>query len=200
MRKIIFVGILVLALMVSMAPASAVSNNSPKRVFVQIDEPITDEVLAELKANGMNVLYIFNEIGFVAGIAKDKDLKRISKLKFVKSVGKDVQVHVTNETLPSESPHGFGYYTWNLDMINVPTVHEEMGYTGKGVYIAVLDTGLVPNWRDYFEEDKIATEFGRAFLAVSPNAHYNPNAWEADTHSHGTHVTSTIIGFWLYDF
>ena len=198
MRKIIFVGILVLALMVSIAPASAVSNNSPKRVFVQIDGPITDEVLAELKANGMNVLYIFNEIGFVAGIAKDKDLKRISKLKFVKSVGEDVQVHITSETLPSESPHDFGYYTWNLDMINVPTVHEEMGYTGKGVYIAVLDTGLVPNWRDYFEEDKIATEFGRAFLAVSPNAHYNPNAWEADTHSHGTHVTSTIIGFWVY--
>jgi len=101
MRKIIFVGILVLALMVSMAPASAVSNNSPKRVFVQIDGPITDEVLAELKANGMNVLYIFNEIRFVAGIAKDKDLKRISKLKFVKSVGKDVQVNVTSEELPS---------------------------------------------------------------------------------------------------
>ncbi len=200
MRKIIFVGILVLALMVSMAPASAVSNNSPKRVFVQIDGPITDEVLAELKANGMNVLYIFNEIRFVAGIAKDKDLKRISKLKFVKSVGKDVQVNVTSEELLSMSPYGFGDYTWNLDMINVPTVHEEMGYTGKGVYIAVLDTGLVPNWRDYFEEDKIATEFGRAFLAVSPNAHYNPNAWEADTHSHGTHVTSTIIGFWLYEF
>lgn len=84
-------------------------------------------------------------------------------------------------------------------MINTPSVHE-MGYTGKGVYIAVLDTGLVPNWRDYFEEDKIATEFGRAYLAATLRAHYNPNAWEADTDSHDTHVTSTIIGFWIYDF
>ncbi|HII67419.1 MAG TPA: S8 family serine peptidase [Thermococcaceae archaeon] len=199
MRKIIFVGILVLVLMVSMAPTSAVTNNSPKKVFVQIDGSITDEVLDQLKANGLKVLYVFDEIGFVAGIAKDKDLNKISQLGFVKGVGEDIQVHITSETLPSASPYGFGVYTWNLDMINVPTVHEEMGYTGKGVYIAVLDTGLVPNWRDYFEEDKIAAEFGRAFLAMSLNAQPNPNAWEADTHSHGTHVTSTIIGFWVYD-
>jgi len=198
MKRNTIVGILVMILLMSMPLASGANKNAPKSVFVQIDGPITQEVLSTLRANGMKITYVFDEIGFVAGFVKDKDLKRISKLKFVKSVGEDVQVHVTSETLPSASPYGFGFYTWNLDMINVPTVHEEMGYTGKGVYIAVLDTGLVPNWRDYFEEDKIATEFGRAFLAVSLNAHYNPNAWESDTHSHGTHVTSTIIGFWVY--
>jgi len=198
MERKLLVGVLVFALLVSLMPVSAVSNSAPKRIFVQIDGPITQEVLDELKANGMNVLYVFDEIGFVAGIAKDRDLKRISRLKFVKSVGEDVQVHVTSEdveALPSSGPGGI--YTWNLDMINVPTVHEN--YTGEGVYVAVLDTGLVPNWRDYFEEDKIATEFARAFLAANAlTAHYNPNAWEADTNSHGTHVTSTIIGFWVY--
>ncbi|HHI01254.1 MAG TPA: Subtilisin DY [Thermococcus litoralis] len=198
MRKTLLASLLILALVFSMASVSAKSESSPKRVFVEIDGPVTDEVLGQLKANGLQILYVFDEIGFVVGIAKDKDLNKISQLESVRGVGTDVQVHVTSETLPSTGPYGFGNYTWNLDMINVPTVHEEMGYTGKGVYIAVLDTGLVPNWRDYFEEDKIATEFGRAFLAMSPNAHYNPNAWEADTHSHGTHVTSTIIGFWVY--
>ncbi|MCO6041312.1 S8 family peptidase [Thermococcus alcaliphilus] len=199
MERKLLVGVLVFALLVSLMPVSAVSDSAPKRIFVQIDGPITEDVLNELKANGMNILYVFNEIGFVAGTAKDRDLKRISRLKFVKSVGEDTKVYALSETLPSESPYGFGNYTWNLDMINVPTVHEEMGYTGKGVYIAVLDTGLVPNWRDYFEEDKIATEFARAFLAANAlTAHYNPNAWEADTNSHGTHVTSTIIGFWVY--
>ncbi|ASJ00612.1 S8 family peptidase [Thermococcus gorgonarius] len=203
MRKALFTVALLVVLLVSTAAAStasAANGNSPERIFVEVDGPITSGVLDQLKANGLNVLYVFDEIGFVAGIANDKDLKRISRLKFVKNVGEDVQVFATSETLPSASPYGFGRYTWNLDMINVPTVHEEMGYTGKGVYVAVLDTGLVPNWRDYFEEDRIATEFGRAFLAVSLNAHYNPNAWEADTHGHGTHVTSTIIGFWVYDF
>ncbi|NJE25578.1 Subtilisin DY [Thermococcus sp. MV5] len=200
MKSSIVVGILVMLLVMSMPLASGASENAPKPVFVQIDGPITQEVLSTLRANGMKITYVFDEIGFVAGFVKDKNLEKISQLEFVKSVGEDVQIHVTSEMLPSASPYGFGNYTWNLDMINVPTVHENMGYTGEGVYIAVLDTGLVPNWKDYFEEDKIATEFGRAFLAASLNAHYNPNAWEADTHSHGTHVTSTIIGFWVYDF
>ena len=41
-----------------------------------------------------------------------------------------------------------GYHTWDSDMINVEAVSE----TGAGVYVAVLDTGLVPNWKDYFPE------------------------------------------------
>ena len=200
MKRNTLVGILVVILLMTISWASGASENAPKPVFVQIDGPITQEVLSTLRANGMKITYVFDEIGFVAGLVKDKNLEKISQLEFVKSIGEDVQVYVTSETLPSESPYGFGNYTWNLDMINIPTVHEDMGYTGEGVYIAVLDTGLVPNWRDYFEEERIATEFGRAFLAASLNAHYNPNAWEADTHSHGTHVTSTIIGFWVYDF
>jgi len=38
-------------------------------------------------------------------------------------------------------------YTWDADMINSETAHSE-GYTGEGVFIAVLDTGLAPNWED----------------------------------------------------
>ena len=36
-----------------------------------------------------------------------------------------------------------GYHTWDSDMINI----EQVSQTGAGVYVAVLDTGLVPNWR-----------------------------------------------------
>src|SRR5918994_7509899 len=39
-----------------------------------------------------------------------------------------------------------GYHTWDSDLINVDAVSQ----TGHGVYVAVLDTGMVPNWRDYF--------------------------------------------------
>ena len=39
-----------------------------------------------------------------------------------------------------------GYETWDSDQINVENVSE----TGKGVYVAVLDTGMVPNYKDYF--------------------------------------------------
>ena len=34
---------------------------------------------------------------------------------------------------------------------------------GPNVYVAVLDTGLVPNWRDYFPEARVATKLGTGF-------------------------------------
>jgi subtilisin family serine protease len=83
------------------------------------------------------------------------------------------------------------------------------GKTGKGVYIAVLDTGLVPYWRDYFPVDRIATQLGKGF---EENVHVDPQtgelvyggfvhetSWVGSTYStHGTHVTSTIIGYNYY--
>jgi len=99
-------------------------------------------------------------------------------------------------------------YTWDADLVNADVVHS-MGYTGKGVYIAVLDTGLVPNWRDYFPADRIATELAKGFYEP---VHVDPKtgelvyagfvvetSWIGSTlSSHGTHVVSTIIGYKYY--
>ena len=95
--------------------------------------------------------------------------------------------------------------TWDADMIN----SDSSGYTGKGVYVAVLDTGLTSNWRDYFPAERIATELGMGFYEP---VHYNPKtdsevgdgyvvetSWVGSTYStHGTHVVSTIIGYNYY--
>jgi hypothetical protein len=61
--------------------------------------------------------------------------------------------------------------TWDADMINSPGT----GYTGAGVYVAVLDTGLVPNWRDYFPVDRIATHLGKGFIE---EVHVDPQTGE----------------------
>jgi subtilisin family serine protease len=99
-------------------------------------------------------------------------------------------------------------YTWDADIINAEVVHG-LGYTGKGVYIAVLDTGLVPNWRDYFPADRIATHLGKGFyepIHVDPKTgeliyagFVVETSWIGSTlSSHGTHVVSTIIGYNYY--
>jgi len=99
-------------------------------------------------------------------------------------------------------------YTWDADLINAEIAHQ-MGYTGKGVYIAVLDTGLVPNWKDYFPEDRIATKLGKGFyepIHVDPKTgelvyagFVVETSWIGSTLStHGTHVVSTIIGYNYY--
>jgi subtilisin family serine protease len=98
-----------------------------------------------------------------------------------------------------------GYPTWDSDVINIEAVSQ----TGAGVYVAVLDTGLVPHWRDYFPEARVAAHLGKGFYQpVSFKAKKDvcglgvtvgklqESTWVGSKGStHGTHVTSTILGY-----
>jgi subtilisin family serine protease len=102
-----------------------------------------------------------------------------------------------------------GLPTWDSDMVNI----EKVTQTGAGVYVAVLDTGLVPNWSDYFPGARVSTQLGTGFdqpvtfgtRGDDPCAlgfevgNLSQTTWVGSTGStHGTHVTSTIIGY-FYD-
>lgn len=98
-----------------------------------------------------------------------------------------------------------GFSTWDSDLINIENVSE----TGAGVYVAVLDTGLVPNWSDYFPKERIATKLGTGFeqpvsfkaqndacgFGITVGALHQTSFIGSIGSSHGTHVTSTIIGY-----
>ena len=98
-----------------------------------------------------------------------------------------------------------GYSTWDSDLINI----ENVSQTGAGVYVAVLDTGLVSNWKDYFPTERIATKLGTGFdqsvsfkagndvcgLGVEVGQLRQTTYIGSTGSSHGTHVTSTIIGY-----
>lgn len=86
------------------------------------------------------------------------------------------------------------------DIVNSERVEE----TGEDVYVAVLDTGLLPQWDFFFSEANIADDLGIGFthdiffdstgnLVVGP---LKQVGFETELASgHGTHVTSTIVGF-----
>jgi len=99
-----------------------------------------------------------------------------------------------------------GVSTWDADMINSDSVSQ----TGQGVYVAVLDTGLVPNWRDYLPAARVAASLGKGFIQPVNFKAKNDDpcgvevevgqlrtaSWIGSANStHGTHVASTILGY-----
>ncbi len=93
-----------------------------------------------------------------------------------------------------------GLSTWDLDAVNVTDFGgtREVSGDGSGVYVAVLDTGLVNDWPAYFPAGRIATQYAACFGGGGGEAgtvSSQPNKWGTDTNSHGTHVTSTILGY-----
>jgi subtilisin family serine protease len=92
-----------------------------------------------------------------------------------------------------------------VDMVNSDVV----GLDGAGVHIAVLDTGLVPERPYFLPYAHIATDLGKGFShdvkwdskvgdfvwgPVDDDRGFLTNKWGS---GHGTHVTSTITGFYI---
>jgi len=168
--------------------------NPLRHVEVVLSEDLTDEILAELEDLG-KITGQFGQIDGVTMDVRDSALQQVLALSFVEVAGERAERFVHD--------YSGGISTWDHDIINITDygVPRVAGYDGDGVYVAVLDTGLVKNWRDYFPEDQIAVDYAKAFAGGggdNPNVSEPANLWERDTHSHGTHVTSTILGFNVY--
>lgn len=162
----------------------------------------TSTVLADLAKYG-SVRDVVPEISAVTMQIKSAQLPTIQALSYVSAANQD-QSRSQGPEPSAAAPTNFdgGFSTWDLDSINV-TSHPGPGtravnYDGAGVYVAVLDTGLVNNWPSYFVENRIATQYAIAFGGGGGevgNVSSQPNKWGEDQNSHGTHVTSTILGY-----
>lgn len=79
---------------------------------------------------------------------------------------------------------------WNLDMINVPAVHEELGVTGEGIVIGQTDSGV----------DVTHPELGSNYRGAGGSNDYNwLDPWNGsvspvDTGGHGTGTLGIIVG------
>jgi subtilisin family serine protease len=162
----------------------------------------TSAQLAELAKYGT----IYNQIPQINAVIMGggaKELAAIKALPYVAGANFDAERNIPPGVNVALTDFSGGLNTWDLDAVNVTNfgAGRTIGPDGSNVYVAILDTGLLPTWREYFPADRIATQYAKAFGGGGNdrgNVSEQPNKWEDDTHSHGTHVTSTVIGYSLF--
>ncbi len=195
--------ILIIVAMLSVSVGvSAASTSGTIGVNVVLNRDIDSAILKELKGLG-TVLNVISEIDGVTMRIKSYQLSVLQALPYVVAAAPDAQRTGAPIDTVAATDFAGGLNTWDQDAINVTdfgTTTRQVDFDGTGVYVAVLDTGLVDAWRQYFPQERIAEEYAISFSGGGGEVgtvSSQKNKWEHDQNSHGTHVTSTILGFQL---
>jgi subtilisin family serine protease len=192
-------GVAALAL-TALPVAQAAGAGSQVGLNVVLNTDITPAIVTELSGYG-TINEQYPEIDGLTMRVVSSDVSRIGRLPFVASANKDVAVIGKPVASSPFADTLDGLATWNTDQVDVYDVADgerEVSQTGEGVYVAVLDTGLHSSWPYYFGEERIAEEYGVAIGGgggEKGSISYQQNKWSVDQNGHGTHVTSTVIGY-----
>jgi subtilisin family serine protease len=180
------------------------SSSSTVGINVVLKSKPTQSQLDQLNTLG-TVKTVMAPINGVTMAAKSSQMDAIRALPFVKAAAVDAYITIPpNTDLVGATDFTSGFSTWNQDAINatVSPLSSARGVTqtGEGVYVGILDTGFLHTWPQYFPEERVATEYATSFVgggaADQGNVHSpGGDQWQHDVCAHGTHVTSTVLGF-----
>lgn len=160
--------------------------------------PLSAAEVDQLRAAGAAVKYVYKNFGGAAATIPNGKVEAVRSLPFVMGINEDPLRQldsITVEAAPSVAALGapLPVTPYWLDLIDA---EKNTTYDGTGVWVAVLDGGMFPKWRDFFKPESILAEYGRAFEGASVIGSQN---WESGSDPHGMAVAGTIVGHWFRD-
>jgi subtilisin family serine protease len=191
------VSVLTAALLVGVVAFSggSVGAASQKAYLIGAKSPLTAAQVDQLRDAGAIVKHTYRNFGGAAAVIPDSSVAAVRSLPFVTSVAPDTVKQLTNTlSFTGSLPQALPSTPYWLDQMDA---EDNGAYTGDGVWVAVLDSGFYPNWRDYFHEPSILTQHARAFNAALGNT--NENQWDRGSDPHAMAVSGTIVGHRFVD-
>ncbi|RPI88213.1 MAG: Subtilisin DY [Chloroflexi bacterium] len=202
MKNTIFRSFVILAILLgSVSTVLAATEDTLIGINVLLNTDITNQILKELGNYG-KVRDTIYELDALTLQVPASSLAAIQALPFVAAANPDAERTGAPVDLVAADNFANGLSTWDMDAVNVTDLGagRTVELDGTGIYVAVLDTGLLDSWRSYFPEERIAEEYAIAFGGGGGEVgtvSSQPNKWEHDQNSHGSHVTSSILGYSL---
>lgn len=170
----------------------------------ETDIPLYEQYLTQIENSGIKIKQKSKWFNSISAYANKTDIQKLTSFSFVKSVDivyqlkKEKEITLTNndknEFPTLEQPQGqylldYGQSFAQMNQINVPSVHN-LGYTGQGVTIAVMDAGFNRLSHEAFSTMNIIAKWD--FVNNDPGVGDSTDMGEG---SHGTQTLSNVGGY-----
>ncbi len=161
--------------------------------FVQLDRPARAADTAALRALGITQLHAYKYVNAIAVVAPSALLQKASTLPGVTNVVRDNGLHLDLDKSKA---------ALRVPQARAAKAKKGLGLTGKGVTVAVIDSGLDSSHADFAGRVKGTFNFEGGWMfdsyqdgSISNEVAEGTGRYAAvDEIGHGTHVASTIGG------